>query len=268
MPQDSPAVDFEPHRFQSAAAHYRRGRAAYAPALIRQVAAAACVNGQSRVLDLGCGPGMLAIGFGYFAGEVLGMDPAPNMIAAAREAATGLTPNVRFQLGSSQDIGPDLGDFHLVTMGRSFHWMDRADTLRRLDRMIEPAGGVALFGDSHPDAPENAWRGPWREVIERYREPGAAPRGAGGRLHRHEGVLRESAFSALTVLRVVERRRISGESLIDRALSMSSTSAGRIGAAAEVMVTRLRRVLREYAADGDLMELVESQAILARRLAG
>jgi ubiquinone/menaquinone biosynthesis C-methylase UbiE len=265
VPQDAVTAAFEPHRFSSAAAHYRRGRAAYAPALIRQVADAAGLGSESRVLDLGCGPGPLAIGFGYFAGEVLGLDPEPNMIAAAQDAAAGLTPNVRFVLGSSWDLSPALGRFQLVTMGRSFHWMDRSETLRRLDRLIEPTGAVALFADSHPDVPENAWRAAWRDILDRYREPGMPPRGGGGRLDRHRDVLEESVFSALTVIRVLDRRTISSESLIDRALSMSSTSAGRIGAAAEGMVTALREVLREVAPGGQLTELVESHAVLARR---
>jgi hypothetical protein len=81
-------------------------------------------------------------------------------------------------------------------------------------------------------------------------------------------VLEESVFSALTVIRVLDRRTISSESLIDRALSMSSTSAGRIGAAAEGMVAALREVLREVAPGGQLTELVESHAVLARRRPG
>ena len=70
----------QPRRFTSAAAHYRGGRPPYAPALIRQVAHAIGLQPQHRVLDLGCGPGPLAIGFGYFAGEVLGLDPELSLI--------------------------------------------------------------------------------------------------------------------------------------------------------------------------------------------
>jgi hypothetical protein len=49
----------------------------------------------------------------------------------------GEAVNIRFIAGSSCDLDPALGHFHLVVMGRSFHWMDRVDTLERLDRLIE-----------------------------------------------------------------------------------------------------------------------------------
>ena len=66
------------------------------------------------------------------------------MLAEARVLARQAA-NIRFVAGSSYDLDPALGHFHLVVMGRSFHWMDRVDTLERLDRLIEPAGAVALF---------------------------------------------------------------------------------------------------------------------------
>jgi MFS family permease len=60
---------FEPHRFHEAAAYYRGGRAPYPPILIRRVAEIVGLRENHRVLDLGCGPGPLAIGFAYFAGD-------------------------------------------------------------------------------------------------------------------------------------------------------------------------------------------------------
>jgi hypothetical protein len=38
--------------------------------------------------------------------------------------------------GGSDDLGSGLGHFRIVTIGRSFHWMDRAETLRRLNGLI------------------------------------------------------------------------------------------------------------------------------------
>ncbi|WP_164127769.1 class I SAM-dependent methyltransferase, partial [Stenotrophomonas maltophilia] len=74
-------------------------------------------------------PGLLAISFGYSAGEALGLDPEPNMLAAAREAAQGLTPNVHFRQADFYDLGPELGLFRLVAAG----------------------GAVVPFDDSHGD---------------------------------------------------------------------------------------------------------------------
>src|SRR4051812_14926490 len=120
---------FDPARYRSAAAHYERGRVPYAPALIRRVAAATGLGAQHRVLDLGCGPGPLARALAPLVAEVVAIDPAPEMLDAAR-ALAGPAANIRFLAGSSYALGPELGRFHLVVMGRSFHWMDRVETLR------------------------------------------------------------------------------------------------------------------------------------------
>src|SRR5258708_38463374 len=147
-------LPFEPDRHGAAAAHYERGRPPYAPALIRRVAEVTGLGSQHRVLDLGCGPGPLARAFAPFVHEVVAMDPSPEMLAQARTLA-GKAANIRFVPGSSYDLGPALGHFHLVVMGRSFHWMDRVDTLKRLDRLIEPAGAGTLFQDTAPAIPAN-----------------------------------------------------------------------------------------------------------------
>ncbi len=260
---------FDPHRFRTAAAHYRLGRTPYPPGLIRRVAKNVGLRGAHRVLDLGCGPGQLAIGFGYFAGDVLGLDPEPEMLAAAAQAAQGLVPNVRFRAGSSYDLGPDLGRFRLVAMGRSFHWMDRAETLRRLDALVERGGAVALFGDTHPDLPENAWQKEWREIAERHAQADPARerrRAEGG--FRHDAVLLASAFSRLERIAVIERHVRTAESFVARALSMSSITRGLDATQTENLAQDLRALAARVAPDGSVVEIVESTAVIARRPIG
>ncbi len=264
MPSDP--LPFDPHRFSAAAAHYRAGRAPYPPLLIRRVAEAVMPGAGGRVLDLGCGPGQLAIGFAYFADEVIGLDPEPRMLAAAAEAALGLTPNVQFRQGSSYDLGPDLGRFRLAVMGRSFHWMDRSATLARLDEMIETGGAVALFHDTHLEVPENAWRKRWREITERY----ASGNPLRERRHSetwvsHEAVLLGSVFSRLERLSLVARRVSTTDSLMERALSMSSTSHALIGERANEMTAELSALMAEVAPDGQAAEVLEWTALIARR---
>lgn len=265
----SDPLPFEPNRFRSAAAHYLAGRPPYPPSLIRRVADAVPVRDGDRVLDLGCGPGQLAIGFAYFASDVIGLDPEPNMLTAATEAARGLTPNVTFCQGSSYDLGPELGQFRLVTMGRSFHLMDRAETLRRLDLLIEAGGAIALFDDVHAKVPENGWAQEWRALIDRY----ATGDHLRERLRseswlRHEALLLASLFCRLETVSVVVRRTVAVDSLIDRALSMSTTSRARIGARADQMVQELRDLLPRIAPLGTVIEVMEWTALIARRHEG
>jgi len=69
-------------RFRSAAQYYLAGRPFYSSLLIRRVVG---LNATHRVLDLGCGPGQLAAAFGPFVGEVIALDPEPEMLEIARK---------------------------------------------------------------------------------------------------------------------------------------------------------------------------------------
>jgi SAM-dependent methyltransferase len=256
-------IPFEKRRFRTAAAHYLAGRPAYAPGLIRRVAEACGVAPPARLLDLGCGPGQLAKAFAPHAGEVVGIDPEPEMLRIASEDAPA---SVAFMEGSSYEIGPHLGAFRLVTMGRSFHWMDRDDTLRRLDGMIEPGGAVALFHDHHPQIPENALRKAFHEIVERYAADDPFRRfKSGPDWVPHVTVLLNSAFCQLEEISVIERRRVAPQVLIDRALSMSSTSRARLGDRADEMVAEIEALATRLEADGPLSEVIASTALIARR---
>lgn len=58
------------------------------PASARGIAAALKLDGQGRLIDVGCGPGPLALDLAHLFSEVVGVDPDPGMIAEdAHEAA-------------------------------------------------------------------------------------------------------------------------------------------------------------------------------------
>src|SRR5258708_39854181 len=111
-------------RFRSTVPHYVAGRPNYASSLIWIVKEHLHLSDRHRLLDLGCGPGWLAIAFAPFVGSVVAMDPEPRMLAAARDAAAEANMQMELIEGSSYDLGPHLGIFQAVTIGRAFHWMD------------------------------------------------------------------------------------------------------------------------------------------------
>ena len=259
-------VPFEKHRFRTAAAHYRKGRPPYAPALLDRVAERVGLTREHAVLDLGCGPGQLAMGFARLAGQVTAIDPEPEMLRIASEDAAEAGHKIRFIEGSSYDIGPALGQCRLTVIGRAFHWMDRADTLRRLDAMTEPGGAVALFSDNFPEVPENAWRSVYNAVLDSYStEDNARRQRRAADWMSHEALLMASAFSQLERIGVIERRRTTVASIEDRLLSLSSVSRGQIGDRADAMIAELRDKLALFATDGAVIEVVESQALIAQR---
>ncbi|HEY3847565.1 MAG TPA: class I SAM-dependent methyltransferase [Acetobacteraceae bacterium] len=256
-------------RFRSAAAHYLAGRPEYAGLLIRRVAAAVGLRRHHAVLDLGCGPGPLARAFALLAREVVAMDPEPEMLRAATDACTGME-NIRFVTGGSGDLAPSLGRFRLVVMGRSFHWMDRATTLRALDALIEPGGAVVLFHTHHAAVPDNAWAERFSALRRRYRgdaseTPGPNGAASGAPWIRHEAFLLASPFRCVEAHSVFTRGEVDAARLLARAFSMSGTAPEPLGDRAAELERDILALVRDAALDGRLAEVIESSALIARR---
>jgi SAM-dependent methyltransferase len=157
-----------PGRFAELAGFYTTGRPTYPRLLARRVADLVGLKSSHTVLDLGTGPGFLALDFHSFAGRVIGLDPEPAMLRVARHMAERAGKDIEFVEGSAADLGPRFGPLHLVTIGRAFHWMDRAKTLAVLDTLIEPRGAVALFHESYPVVPVNDWQPSFQAILDYY----------------------------------------------------------------------------------------------------
>jgi SAM-dependent methyltransferase len=258
-------ADFETRRFQTAAAHYLAGRPPYPEALIARTGELIGLTKADRLLDLGCGPGQLAIAFAPLVGEVVGMDPEPIMLDMAREGAKS-HPNVRLLKGRSTELGAQLGRFKAVVIGRAFHWMDRAQTLIDLDRLIEPGGAVALIGDRSLDVPENARIRAYEKLLQDWSaddESHVIRRG--GYRQPDVSVLLASPFSRLERITVICRLPLTLQTLIDRALSFSSTSRARLGERADALIGELTARMEEWEAEGPMEQVLASEALIAWR---
>jgi SAM-dependent methyltransferase len=259
------APDFAVRRFQSAAAHYCAGRAPYPAALIGRTAELLKLDRRDRIMDLGCGPAQLAVAFAPLCGHVLALDPEPAMLTLARDAAQGV-PNVLVVQGGSEDLGPQLGHFRAAVIGRAFHWMDRQETLRRFESLLQPDGAVVLFGDQAPRVPENAWLTNYKAVLERYStDDEDRHRRHSDAFVPHVALLLDSAFNRLEQISVIARHELSLEGLLARALSQSSTSRARLGALADDLVGELRAQAPTWSPNGIFTEVLTSSALIARR---
>jgi SAM-dependent methyltransferase len=265
MPDSS--QDFEPRRFQSTVPYYARYRLPYPDRLIRRVVALTGMQGGDRVLDLGCGPGLLAIPFAREGMAVTGVDPEPGMLQAAREEADKAGVAVDLLQGSSFDLPAGLGPFRLAAMGRSFHWMDREQTLGVLDSLVEPGGALALFEDRHPDTVENRWRRILLAVAERYGSGNAPHRKARNQAdyRAHVAVLLESPFCVLDVAGVVVVRDMTVDDIVGLAYSTSVSAHQELGDRREAFEAELRKELMALSPDGRFREIAEVRALVARR---
>jgi SAM-dependent methyltransferase len=150
------------------ARYYARFRRGYPDLVVDRLVEVLGLDRGSRVLDLGCGPGQLALPLARRVGVVVGADPEPDMLTLGREAglAAGLD-NVAWLLAADSDLGTlgtllGPGTLAAITVGSAFHWVDRASLLAGARVLVRPGGRVAVVTNGAADWEHDA---PWAQVL-------------------------------------------------------------------------------------------------------
>ena len=165
---------WDPTLFGGSAAFYDQGRLPYPAGLEDALRDALDLDGTGRLLDVGCGPGTVALRVADLFEEVVGLDADADMVA---EAGRRAPPNARFLVAMAEDLDRlGLGTFRVATLAQSFHWMDRPRVATALRRVLAPGGAVV-----HVDGRTTATPDALRTVIERRLS--TVPRAGQGHLH-------------------------------------------------------------------------------------
>ncbi len=125
---------------------------------------------QDRVLDVACGPGLVALAFAEVGYEVVGIDltEAPLAIAEETRKARGLS-NVRFQVGDAEHLPFGEGEFDIVVSRFALHHCEDAGrVLAEMARVCRP-GGLVVIEDMVVS--EFQKRGDYQNLFERLRDP-------------------------------------------------------------------------------------------------
>ena len=118
----------------------------WASTLRRRTVELAAIASGERILDVGCGPGRLAILAGSLsgpAGEVCGIDPAPEMIDLARRNAARAAVGARFEVGVIEALPYPDGYFDVVLSSLMLHHLPdglKRQGLAEVRRVLRPAG--------------------------------------------------------------------------------------------------------------------------------
>jgi len=109
----------------------------------------------NRILDIGCGPGLLTIVLArmYPKAQVIGMDKDASAIASAKSnlaASSDKARNIEFVVGDVQEKLPD-GSFDLIYASVALMYVQQIDkALKMIYEALNP-GGYAWLKDVHPN---------------------------------------------------------------------------------------------------------------------
>jgi SAM-dependent methyltransferase len=272
-------TSYDPTLFEGAAAHYRYGRPPYSPQLEAVLTGELALDGSGRLLDGGCGPGILTVRFAHLFEEVVGLDPDAAMLAEGRRVADqrGIT-NIRWVQAAAEDLPRAApGPYRLITFGQSFHWTDEARVAETVYDMLEPDGALALIVHTVEGRPEPPSPGPppiphaeIRALIEKFL--GSTRRAGQGfapvRNHRFEDVLVRTRFGAprsIFVPGIPDLLRDS-ESVLSGYLSMSGSAPHLFGDRAGDFAGEVRELLASRSPEGVFWDWPgDTEVVLVRR---
>lgn len=137
-------------KFKSAAKYYNRYRPQYPKQLFQLLSEECELDGSGRLLDVGCGTGFLTIPLSKYFDEAIGLDLSQEMLNEAKLAAEQKNcTNIKWIQGNAEHLGSNLGEFKMITAGRSLHWMDTTTILPQIYERLLPGGYVALVGEQN-----------------------------------------------------------------------------------------------------------------------
>lgn len=98
---------------------------------------------RGRALDLGCGPGKIALALADSFEQVDAIDPSAAMIEAGIRTDNGAHPNVEWLVANAEDAVLS-GPYDLVTAGASIHWMRHDIVFPKLVAAMPTDGVLAI----------------------------------------------------------------------------------------------------------------------------
>jgi SAM-dependent methyltransferase len=272
-------VPYDPTIFLGSAVHYRYGRPAYSPELEAVLTREAGLDGNGRLLDVGCGPGVLTVRLAHLFEHAVGLDPDAGMIAEGRRAAeeNGVR-NIEWVQGLAEDLPAAApGPYKLVTFGQSFYWTDEQPVAETVYDMLEPGGSLALIVHTVTGRPRPPDPGvpaiPHDEIkalVEKYL--GSTRRAGQGmareRTHRFEDVLARTRFGVpqqFFVPGIPDLLRDS-ESVLSGYFSFSYSAPHLFGDRLDDFAAEMRSLLATRSADGVFWDWPgDTEVVVARK---
>jgi SAM-dependent methyltransferase len=250
---------WNPSLYEGSAPYYARGRFPYPPEMADVLREVLSLDGTRRLIDVGCGPGSVALLLAPLFSEVVGVDPDRGMLdEAARQASRLGITNTRWVELRAEALPAGLGSFAVATFAQSFHWMERERVAATVREMLEADGSwVHVSATTHEGLQGTEglrWPSPPRaeiaELVHRYLGP-----------TRRDGVPGEDAVMIAAGFRGPRRVTVAGhvherseDEVVASVLSLSWAAPHLFGARLPDFERELRALLRRTSPEGRFAE--------------
>ncbi len=259
---------FPENLFTGTAEYYARYRIPYPADLFEDLVARAKLTGTGRLLDLGSGPGRVAVPMARFFKEVVAVDREPEMIDLGRlECERSGVRNVCWKVGRAEDFETLPRSFEMITIGEAFHRMDRPLVAGRAMKWLSPGKCLIILGCNSVWKSRETWQLQAVEVIARWTKPKEKDRGdvRGQSCLSDRQILEEAGFFDVQNHRFPTPHIWNVDSFIGYLYSTSVASRRVLGDDVEAFEADLRRELLACDSSGRYSETVDFFYNLARR---
>ncbi|ALF54500.1 methyltransferase [Nostoc piscinale CENA21] len=130
--------------YSPAAEAYNKARPRYPQDFIEQVIQISQLTKDSRILEVGCGPGTATISFAQLGYSMLCLEPNPDFYELAQQNCLSY-PNVEIQNTSFEEWSLQSEQFDAVLAASSFHWIPAEVGYPKAASALKANGHLLLF---------------------------------------------------------------------------------------------------------------------------
>lgn len=266
MNNDSYGLDY----FEGTAAFYSRYRLGYSEEMIKLLVDEFNLNGQGRLLDIGCGTGKISISLHDYFTEVIGIDISLDMLEEAKILGCHQNiKNIKWIQGKAEEIDNNLGKFKLIACGDAFHWMKREIVANHCyDLLSDDSGFVVLGAGGNIGSEKYEWQKAIWQVIKKWLGNERRNSHWVTKMHEktHEQILRELPFKSIKSGKLRYKITRDIDSILGYLYSTSFCNKGLLGKNVNKFETEMREKLRSINPTGLFEEEVESYYIFANKI--
>lgn len=118
------------------------------------------------LVDVGTGTGALARVLAPRVATTRAIDPAPELLAEARQLDAEAGVTVTYSVGTAEQTGLETESADIVTAGQCWHWFDADAAVTELARVLRPGGQLVIAHFDWIPLPSNVVEATERLILE------------------------------------------------------------------------------------------------------